>query len=225
MFPNNMLKAVTFSYDDGVEQDRRLVDLFNKYNLKATFNLNSGMLSNAYQWNIKGVCVKRMNAKGLKKLYQGHEIAIHGYSHPFLEKQDLATIRNEISLDKANLESMFDCTIHGMAYPFGTYDERVINVLRENNIRYARVVPSTPNFDVQTNLLELKATCHHNDPNLMRLAEEFVIMKPTEPKIFYVWGHSYEFDVDNNWEVIERFCEFISNRDDIFYGTNCEVFD
>ena len=35
------MKALTFSYDDGVEQDRRLVELFNKNNLKCTFNLNS----------------------------------------------------------------------------------------------------------------------------------------------------------------------------------------
>ena len=24
----------------------------------------------------------------------------------------------------------------------------------------------------------------------------------------YVWGHSYEFDQADNWEVIERFCEY-----------------
>ncbi|HBE80758.1 MAG TPA: polysaccharide deacetylase [Firmicutes bacterium] len=224
MFPNNKLKALTFSYDDGIEQDRRLIKLFNKYNLKATFNLNSGMLSNTYQWDIKGVCVKRMNAKGLKELYQGHEIAVHGYSHPSLEKLDVDTIRNEIELDKMNLQHMFDCKIRGMAYPFGTCDHRVIQVLKENHIGYGRVVETTQNFDIQTNLLELKASCHHNDVNFMKLAEEFVKLKPAEPKIFSIWGHSYEFDVEDNWEVIEKFCEFISNREDIFYGTNSEVF-
>ena len=223
MFLNNKLKALTFSYDDGVEQDRRLIKLFNQYNLKATFNLNSGMLSNANQWDNKGVCIKRMNVKGLKELYQGHEIAVHGYSHPHLEKLDIDTIRNEIEQDKINLQNMFDCTIRGMAYPFGTYDQRVIQVLKENNISYGRVVETTHNFDVQTNLLEFKASCHHRDVNLMKLAEEFVELQPAEPKIFFIWGHSYEFDVDNNWEVIEAFCEFISNREDIFYGTNSEV--
>lgn len=224
MFPNNQYKALTFSYDDGVEQDRRLIKLFNQYNLKATFNLNSGMVSNTYLWEMNGVWVKRMNAKGLKDLYRGHEIAVHGYSHPHLEKLDMDTIRNEIEQDKINLQNMFDCTIQGMAYPFGTYDSRVIQVLKENHIGYARVVETTQNFDIQSNLLELKASCHHHDANLMKLAEEFVKLKPAEPKIFSVWGHSYEFDVDGNWEVMEKFCEFISNRDDIFYGTNSEVF-
>ena len=57
----------------------------------------------------------------------------------------------------------------------------------------------------------------------MVLAKEFIDMKPDEPKIFYVWGHTYEFDMDHNWDTIERFCSYIAGRDDIFYGTNGEV--
>ena len=45
MFQGKM-KAVTFSYDDGVTQDRRLIELLDKYGLKATFNLNSQLLGN-----------------------------------------------------------------------------------------------------------------------------------------------------------------------------------
>lgn len=43
MFQGKM-KAITFSYDDGVTQDRRLVELFNRYGVKGTFNLNSELL-------------------------------------------------------------------------------------------------------------------------------------------------------------------------------------
>ena len=222
-FQNNKLKALTFSYDDGVEQDLRLVNLFNKYHLKCTFNLNSGIQSGSNQWENKGVTIKRMNVQGLKELYQGHEIAVHTLTHPWLEKQSMETIRNEIIQDKINLQNIFDCNIQGMAYPFGTYDDRVIQVLKENDIRYARTTKCTENFNIQSNLLEFSATCHHNNVNLMRLAEEFVNMKPTEPKIFYIWGHSYEFDIDNNWEMMEKFCAFISNSTDIFFGTNSEV--
>ncbi len=38
------MKYLTFSYDDGVTQDIRLIELFNKYGMKATFNINSGLL-------------------------------------------------------------------------------------------------------------------------------------------------------------------------------------
>lgn len=37
-----------------------------------------------------------------------------------------------------------------------------------------------------------------------------------------MWGHSYEFDVNNNWERIEEFCKMLGGRDDIFYGTNAQ---
>ena len=57
------------------------------------------------------------------------------------------------------------------------------------------------------------------------LANEFISLNTEEPKIFYIWGHSYEFDEDNGiyWEKFEEFCKLISNRDDIFYGTNSQV--
>ena len=62
-------KAVTFSYDDGVCQDRRLVDMFNYYHVKATFNLNSGMQTYASHYDFGNVRVHHMNAEGLKTLY------------------------------------------------------------------------------------------------------------------------------------------------------------
>jgi peptidoglycan-N-acetylglucosamine deacetylase len=222
-FPNNKMKALTFSYDDGVENDKRLVTILNKYNLKCTFNLNSGIQSGANHWENNGILIKRMNIAGLKDLYKGHEIAVHSLTHPNLVSLDVDTIHNEIHQDKINLQNIFECSIDGMAYPFGTYDDKVKQVLKENNIKYARTVHETEDFKLQTDLLELKATCHHKNKSLMKLAKDFVNLDPAEPSVFYVWGHSYEFEVDNNWDIIEEFCAFISNRDDIFYGTNSEV--
>lgn len=37
-FPGGLRKAVTFSFDDGVRQDLRLMDLFRSHGIKATFN-------------------------------------------------------------------------------------------------------------------------------------------------------------------------------------------
>jgi peptidoglycan/xylan/chitin deacetylase (PgdA/CDA1 family) len=223
VFPGGKLKAVTFSYDDGVSQDIRFVEMLNKYGLKCTFNLNSGLQTGDSHWENRGVKIRRMNVRGLKELYAGHEIAVHALTHARLDECDLETIQNEIEQDKLNLERIFGYEIVGFAYPWGTYDERVIGVLKNNGLQYARTVMTTDNFDVQTNLMELKATCHHNSPNLMQLAEEFVALKPAEPKIFYIWGHSYEFDVDDSWDMMERFCAYISGRADIFYGTNRDV--
>ncbi len=223
MFWNNKMKALTFSYDDGVCQDERLLKIFNKYNLKCTFNINSGIQTGANRFEKNNIPIRRMNINGLKELYKGHEIAVHTLTHPHLEELDEDTIYNEIMQDKINLERIFERNIRGMAYPFGTYNETVIDIIRKCGIEYARTVMDAGNFDIQDNLMELKATCHHKNKDLMKLAKEFAELKPDKPQLLYVWGHSYEFDVDDNWKVIEEFCEYISGHEDIFYGTNEEV--
>ena len=40
-----------------------------------------------------------------------------------------------------------------------------------------------------------------------------------------LWGHSYEFEADGNWDVIERFAAYTGNRDEIWYATNLELYD
>ena len=223
MFPNGKLKALTLSYDDGVEQDARLIDILNRYKIKATFNLNSGLQSGASQWSRGDVVIRRMNVSGLPELYKGHEIAVHSLTHPHLENLDRETVINELEQDRINLERLFGTEIYGMAYPFGTYNDTVIEVVRKCNLRYARGVKSTYSFDIPQNLLAYQPTLHHNDPALMELAESFIKLKPTKPQVFYLWGHSYEFAVDKNWQVIEDFCRLVSGKDDIYYTTNAQA--
>lgn len=223
---NGKMKAVTFSYDDGVLQDRRLVEIFNKYGLKCTFNLNSGIMSEANFWERGGVEIHRMNAAGLTELYKGHEIAVHCLTHASLTAFSDDTVRNEILLDKENLQRMFGYEIEGMAYPYGAFDDRVIRIVGECGIKYARTTRSTCGAATPSHLLTLDAAMHHDDPKAFEYIEEFIALDPakmTEPKMLYIWGHSYEFDVNNNWNHIEEICRLVSGRDDIFYGTNKEV--
>ena len=42
-FPGGRHKVLTMSYDDGRQEDYRLVELFNKHGIKGTFNLNAGI--------------------------------------------------------------------------------------------------------------------------------------------------------------------------------------
>ena len=106
---------------------------------------------------------------------------------------------------------------------FGAYDDVTVDRLGKMGIKYARTVESTHDFKPQTDLLRFKPTCHHNDEKLFALADEFLALKAETPQIFYIWGHSYELEVDKNWDRIERFCQVISGKDDIFYGTNKAV--
>lgn len=217
-------KAVTFSYDDGVTQDIRFVNMLNRYHLKGTFNLNSGIGYEEQVWTCKGVEIRRCRREILKDLYRGHEVAVHTLHHPNLyEVTDRAQISHEILEDRKNLEQIFGTPVTGMAYPFGGYRDEVLALLRENDFLYARTTRSSYSFEEQEELLTYAPTCHHNDSRLMELARALVEGEPDHPQIFCVWGHSYEFDVDDTWEMMEELCRFISNRDDIFYGTNQEV--
>jgi peptidoglycan/xylan/chitin deacetylase (PgdA/CDA1 family) len=228
MFPNGKMKALTLSYDDGVEQDRRLVEILNRHGIKAAFNLNSGVQSGASSWVNKDgegrdVPVRRMNVRGLAELYAGHEIAVHGLTHPRLEMLDGESLRNELEQDKLNLERIFGTPVYGMAYPFGTYNDRVLKAVAACGLKYGRGVKSSYSFDLPEDLLTYQPSCHHADPRLMELAEQFIKLRPACPQVFYVWGHSYEFDTGRNWDLIEDFCRLMANRDDIFYATNAQA--
>ncbi len=221
---NNKMKALTFSYDDGVTADKRLVEIFNKYGLKCTFNINTGMLSNFFSWEKNNrVISTRMTFQECKETYKGHEIACHTLTHPDLCKLPDEEVNCQVIGDKALIETLFSQKVNGMAYPYGTFDERVENVLKKADIKYSRTVIQSENFDISDNLLELKATCHHNNPKLFELAEEFISLNPDKPQLFYIWGHGYEYDNDDNWDRIEEFCKLISGKDDIYYCTNDEA--
>lgn len=219
----NYKKAITFSYDDGVEMDLHLLEILNKYGLKATFNLNTGLDGTDDSWLFKDVEVKRLNLQQHAKAYQGHEIAVHTLTHPNVCELSEKDFEHEVLGDRENIQKLFGQNAVGFAYPYGTYSEEVIKKLKNYGFLYARGVQSCHSFDVQSELLAFQPTCHHDDEQLFDLAERFLKMEPEQPQIFYIWGHSYEFEGNCNWDRFEEFCKLISGKEDIFYGTNKEV--
>lgn len=223
-FPNFRKKALTLSYDDGVVYDRKLIEIMGKYGLKGTFNLNSSFFARDEKYFTKEEAVQ---------LYKesGNEIAVHGYRHLNLVEVDKTVATREVLTDRENLESIFGACVRGMAYAYGAYNDTVVEILKNCGIAYSRTVISTEKFDIPNDWLRLPATCHHNNPRLMELAEEFLGDTPArhfwqeKPKLFYLWGHSYEFNNDDNWDIIERFAEKVGNRKDVWYATNMEIYD
>ena len=217
-------KAVTFSYDDGVEQDRRLVEIFNYYKMKGTFNLNTGIQSEESNFDADGVHICRMNQERLDELYKGHEIAVHGLTHAAPAGLSEKELEKEFLTDAKNIERLYGKYPVGMAYAYGSVDDAAATQLARIGIRYGRTAEATHGFELQKGLLHCKSTWHHEDEKLFELAEEFLDLKATEdsPKLFYIWGHSYEFEVNQNWERIEKLCDMLCGKDDIFYGTNAE---
>ena len=225
-FPGGKSKAVTFSYDDGVKADKRLLEIFDKYGLKGTFNLNS-KLFDCECWH------GRMDEEETYKTFAngGHEIALHGARHIFLNKVPLPEAVNEIVQNRVYLENKFHKIVRGMAYAYNGYNDEILALLSKLGITYARTTESSYSFAVPENWLKLKPTCHHGDPLLGELTDKFLNGSPEdefkhrEPWLFYIWGHSYEFDDNNNWNIIEDLAKRLSGRKDIWFATNSEIYD
>ena len=225
------LKAITFSYDDGITQDFRLVDIFNKYGLKATFNLNSQLLGNQNAIKVDGVQIihNKIMPSDVHSLYQGHEIASHTLTHPRLPAiEDDSEVIRQVEEDRLHLSELAGYEVVGFAYPCGgvNCDHRVSELIRKNTgIKYCRTIISNHSFDKQENLFEFNPTVHHHREwdKMYELAERFINSTPDKPQILYIWGHSYEFDVRDDWERFDEFCRYISGKSDIFYGTNKDV--
>ncbi len=214
-FPGGKHKVLTMSYDDGRQEDYRLVELFNKYGIKGTFNLNAGI-----DWDDK-----RVPFSDYRSLYEGHEVACHTYTHPTIARCPLEQVAQQILADRRRLEDLIGKPVRGMAYPNGSYTREIINMLPALGIKYARVVPTTNTFAMPRDFLEWSATCHHND-QLMEKGRAFVeLYKNQYLYMMYVWGHSYEFSNDENWHIIEEFCRLTADRNDIWYATNIEIVD
>ncbi|MBQ4268924.1 MAG: polysaccharide deacetylase family protein [Clostridia bacterium] len=222
-FPDFKFKAVTLSYDDGVRQDKRLIAIMQKYGLKGTFNLNGGFFDK----------YGRMTKQESLELYPaaGMEVAVHGYSHMTLPMMETELAVNDILLDRKELENTFGRVIKGMAYANGWCSEEIIELLKKIGVDWARWGSSTEKFDLPDDWMRWQGTCHHDNPRLMELAKTFAEMQESwyfwarKLQVFYLWGHSYEFDDNKNWDVIERFAAYMGGRNDVWYATNGEIFE
>lgn len=213
-YPQGRQKALTMSYDDGIRDDIRLVKIFNDHGIKGTFHINGGLFGKK-DW-------QRLEKKDIINVYQGHEIAGHGFEHQKLTLLPDEGIIAEITRDREALEEITGMPIRGMSYAFGDVDDRVEHILKMLGIEYSRVVPTTGRFDLPANFLRWEGTCHHND-HLLERGDQFLNQTPYQMMLMYVWGHSFEFSGDNNWSLMEDFCAKMEGHDEIWYATNIEI--
>ncbi len=214
LFPEGKFKALTFSYDDGNVADRRLVEIFNRYGMKGTFNLCSFHLTG----DNEGV----IHQDEAPVLYRGHEIACHGTNHYMMERIPAMAALDEIYSNRKQLETMTGSVIGGFAYPYGTYSRQLISTLKTCGIKYARTVASTHSFSIPDDFLEWHPTCHHKE-DLDAVGDRFLKWNWEPFTLLYVWGHAAEFSAGNNWDIMESFCRKMANQPDIWYATNMEI--
>lgn len=226
----NKKKAITFSYDDGVTQDIRLIELLNKYGLKCTFNLNSERLgtNKILHPESQRISHYKIHPSDVRTVYEGHEIAVHTLNHPMLPTLDDDEVIRQVEQDRLNLSELAGYEVVGMAYPGGgvNHDRRVAELVKNRTgVQYARTIISNASFAPQTDLYRFQPSVYHLDfDKMMELGQKFIALKTDKPQIFYIWGHSYEMDYCSDyWRKLEDFFAVISGHADIFYGTNKEV--
>lgn len=211
-YPDGKIKALILSFDDGTIQDKRLVQLFNRYGLRGTFNLNSGKV-------VRVVLSNRtygyVSTNDVRTVYEGHEICVHTVNHPWLTQLPADRIAFEIGKDKENLEKWWGKPIRGMAYPFNAYNELVVSLLPGLGIHYVRAAWSTGSLKLPVHPLTWKFTCHISQMNAF--AERYFRMTNRTLTLLAVGGHSWEIDeadTNKNWAAMEKFCATMSARSD-----------
>lgn len=233
-FPNGKERAVTLSYDDGNRADIKLLEIINKYNMKCTFNLNNDIL----RANENVVTDDEERELVLKN---GHEIAVHGEQHRAPGVLRPIEGITEVLNCRLELEKKYGGIIRGMAYPDSgirimqnkAHYEKIREYLKDLDIAYSRTLGNDNNsFLLPEDWYAWMPTCHHDNPKIMEYIDEFLSFDYKNlygvnrfPRLFYIWGHSYEFNNKNNWDHLEEICQKLGNKENIWYATNIEIYN
>lgn len=218
-YPGHKLKALTFSYDDGVIEDRELIKIFDKYNVKATFNISLGKAPKKPE--------RFIQAPEVKELYKNHEVASHGFLHRTMTLLKDKSLTSEIADNQKAIAEVLGNPPPGFAYPYGRHTSkkaptRIYEALAKNGLRYARTCQKKADFDLPVNWLAWSPNGHHNAG--LAICKRYKEFKSDQMSVCYIWGHSYEFARGKNrWFVIEDICKLIANQPDIWYATNGEI--
>lgn len=225
LYPHGKKKAFNVTYDDGVLQDVRFVALLNQYQIKGTFNLNSGLMRDGFAWTHESGCVvKRLKTEEIGSLYAGHEIASHTLMHPYMHCLTKEEIIRELSEDKSNLEKLFGKPIRGFAVPFDYYSELIELCVKECGFEYARISEDSHSFKPQYDYYKWRATVFHCDEHLLSFAQQF-LQTDEELALFQIVGHTYDLDVANKWDAMESIFKAIREQDHILPMTTVELID
>lgn len=204
LYPGGKKKAFNITYDDGVEQDLRFVELLNRYGMKGTFNLNSELMKNGFTWtHPNGMAIKRLPPETVTALYQGHEVACHTLTHPYLEGMPREKVLWELGMDRYYLQELFGQEICGFAAPFDYYSDMIADCVRECGFSYARISEESGGYTPGGDLFWQKAGIFHLSAGLDAYIEGFLA---TEEELAFgqIVGHSYDLDAENMWEHMER---------------------
>lgn len=210
-----MRKIFLLSFDDGTVQDGRLVQLLNKYNIPATFNLNSGLEN--FVWEYGGRPVIRQKLSETVEQYRGHEVASHSLHHYHLETLPPPQLRREVEEDCAALKQIFGVQELGFAVPFTVCGEREIRIIRKY-VRYIRLSEFSDSFAPPADPYHIPIHGLYNDPDIREKIESFACSH-LPVSLFVIAGHSYELDMLDHWNDMEALLQHLRSFDFEFMTT------
>jgi peptidoglycan/xylan/chitin deacetylase (PgdA/CDA1 family) len=220
------MKFFTLSFDDGIEQDKRLIKIMKRHSLSGTFNLNAGLLGKRHALGN----ISHIPKDEAPQVYEGFEVASHGYKHEMHQFMTGRKVKETLSQDFQELSSVMGTKIKGHAYPYGMHTQAAESFLKSQEALYARKVSGKSElFKFPENPLAYVPTCWFNAKNVMDLLDQFIRAEsPNENLLFMMWGHSYEMDMGFRpcpESQLERIFSKIAGKPGITFCTNREAFE
>ena len=201
-----MRKIFLLSFDDGTIWDKRFVELLNKYGMKATFNLNSGLED--FVWHCEDrFPIRRQKLSETVEQYRGHEIASHTLTHPWLNSLTPPQLAREVGEDCEALKEIFGLSEIGFGVPFTACEEREVRIIRKF-VKYIRLSAFSDSFALPEDPYHIPIHGLYNDADIWEKIARFAACDLPEA-LFVMAGHSYEFEVLDHWEYIEELLKFI----------------
>ena len=193
---------VVQSWDDGVVDDVRLIELLRRYRARATFNLNPGLYQpqRSFGWRYNDKEVWRLGRDELVEVYAGFEIANHSLNHPNLPDLPPEALDWEIRESRRILQDWFQQPVGGFCYPFGGVNPAVKAAVRAAGHVYARTVNEHEPVFPPADPFEFGVSCRFVDPAFWTRYQQ----AKTASGVFCFWGHSYELTSEAMWADLEE---------------------
>ena len=216
------MRIVSLSFDDGTVYDERFIELLNKYNIRATLNLNSGLKD--FVWYYGDTPIKRLDLCKVKEIYAPHEVASHSLTHPYFSSLAEEEIAKEVQEDIKNLSRIFSRDIAGFAFPFHDQtEENIQTVIGCADLKYIRYSFLTDNC-TPADRYHIPINALYDDPDIYEKLNTFR-HSSEEHSLFVIAGHSYEFEVKDDWQKIEALLSFLSEAEDLTILTLADAAD
>lgn len=230
---------ITTSWDDGHPLDMKLLELVEKYNLKATFYVP---VSNP-EYPV-------MSGKHIRELAQHQEVGGHTLNHAYLNRLDEQQAAFEITEGKMILEEITGQSLTAFCFPGGKFSARDIDLIRKAGFLFGRTTRLLSGIHPRLHLMDTTVQIYNHssftllnhcfkhinltsiqrnsffvpfNKNFLKLAEHNLAQSNNTDDVFHIWGHSWEIAQYNVWKQLEDLFRLISSFQNVVHLNNTET--